>query len=293
MENSDRGLLMNVAYRLLGSVVEAEDAVQEAYARWYGMSLGSREEISSPVGWLVTVTTRICLDVLGSARVRREQYVGEWLPEPVPSAVQWTSHAVSRRSADPADSISLDESLNMALLIVLESMTPAERVTFVLHDVFAYTFSEVSDIVGRSPQACRQLASSARRRIGQARRDSVSIAEHERVVALFHSALESGDLTALIQTLDPNARATPDGGGAVQAAIEPVEGAEQIALYLLGLYRMQPDLSFRVATVNGRAGLVGEDAAKQTLVVITFAIAGGVIRSLWAVRNPDKLVPWS
>jgi len=293
MENSDRGLLMNVAYRLLGSVVEAEDAVQDAYARWYGMSLASREEINSPVGWLVTVTTRICLDVLGSARVRREQYVGEWLPEPVPSALQWTSHAASGRNADPADRVSLDESLNMALLIVLESMTPAERVAFVLHDVFAYSFAEVSDIVGRSPQACRQLASSARHRIGQARRDSVSTAEHERVVTLFHAALESGDLTALIQTLDPNARAIPDGGGAVRAAIDPVEGAEQIALYLLGLYRMQPDLSFRVATVNGRAGLVGKDAAEHTLVVVTFAITDGVVRSLWAVRNPDKLAPWS
>lgn len=181
----------------------------------------------------------------------------------------------------------------MALLVVLESMTPAERVAFVLHDVFAYTFSEVSDIVGRSPQACRQLASSARRHVDGVRSDSVSTAEHERVVNLFHSALESGDPTALIQTLDPNARAIPDGGGAVQAAIEPVEGAEQIALYLLGLYRMQPDLSFRVDTVNGRAGLVGENAANQALVVITFAIAGGVIRSLWAVRNPDKLLSWS
>ena len=179
---ADRGLLINVAYRLLGSVSEAEDAVQDAFARWYALPADSRDEIASPAGWLVTVTTRICLDMLGSARARRERYVGEWLPEPVPAGRSGRVRPHPSRSTDPADRVSLDESLSMALLVVLESMTPAERVAFVLHDVFRYTFAEIGEIVGRSPQACRQLASSARRRVREARGEHVSAQEHARVV---------------------------------------------------------------------------------------------------------------
>ncbi|HEX4400629.1 MAG TPA: RNA polymerase sigma factor SigJ [Galbitalea sp.] len=291
--SSDRGLLMNVAYRLLGSVSDAEDAVQDAFARWYAMSDAARDEIDSPTGWLVTVTTRICLDVLGSARARRERYVGEWLPEPVPAAAQWTSQAASGREADPADRISLDESLSMALLVVLESMTPAERVAFVLHDVFRYTFAEVGEIVGRSPQACRQLASSARRRVRDVRSDGVSTQEHARVVAEFRTALETGDLASLIELLDPNATAVPDGGGVVQAAIEPIVGAETIARYFLGLSELLPDLTFELTTVNRRAGLAVQDGAGQTLAVASVAIAQGVIERIWIVRNPVKLGGWA
>jgi RNA polymerase sigma factor (sigma-70 family) len=291
--SADRGLLMNVAYRLLGSVSEAEDAVQDAFARWYAMSDGARDEIDSPTGWLVTVTTRICLDVLGSARARREQYVGEWLPEPVPAAAQWTSQAASDRANDPADRVSLDESLSMALLVVLESMTPAERVAFVLHDVFRYTFAEVGEIVGRSPQASRQLASSARRRVRDARSNRVGAEEHSRVVAEFRTALETGDLAALILILDPNATAIPDGGGLVQAAIEPIVGAETIARYFLGLYQLLPDLTFELTTVNGRAGLVVQDGAGRALAVASVAIAHGRIERIWIVRNPAKLGGWA
>jgi RNA polymerase sigma-70 factor (ECF subfamily) len=291
--SSDRGLLMNVAYRLLGSVSDAEDAVQDAFARWYAMSDTARDEIDSPTGWLVTVTTRICLDVLGSARARRERYVGEWLPEPVPAAAQWTSQAASGREADPADRISLDESLSMALLVVLESMTPAERVAFVLHDVFRYTFAEVGEIVGRSPQACRQLASSARRRVRDVRSDGVSTQEHARVVAEFRTALETGNLASLIELLDPNATAVPDGGGLVRAAIEPIVGAETIARYFLGLSELLPDLTFELTTVNRRAGLAVQDGAGQTLAVASVAIAQGVIERIWIVRNPVKLGGWA
>jgi RNA polymerase sigma-70 factor (ECF subfamily) len=290
--SADRGLLMNVAYRLLGSVSEAEDAVQDAFARWYAMSDDARKEIDSPTGWLVTVTTRICLDVLGSARARREQYVGEWLPEPVPAAAQWTSQAVSDHADDPADRVSLDESLSMALLVVLESMTPAERVAFVLHDVFRYNFAEVGEIVGRSPQACRQLASSARRRVRETRGDRVSAQEHARVVAEFRTALETGDLASLIRILDPNARAIPDGGGFVRASTKPIEGAEAIARYLLGLYEMLPELTFRPTTVNGRAGLVARDEEGRALAVASVAIAHGLIERIWVVRNPGKITGW-
>jgi RNA polymerase sigma-70 factor (ECF subfamily) len=289
---ADRRLLMSIAYRLLGSTGEAEDAVQEALARWYCMSAADRAEIASPVGWLVTVTTRICLDVLGSARARHERYIGEWIPEPVPSGWAWTSQAGAGHADDPLDRVSLDESLHMAMLVVLESMTPAERVSFVLHDVFAYTFAEVGEIVGRTPHACRQLASSARRRIGAARRDTVSAAEHARVVGAFQAALDGGDLGALVQLLDPNARATADGGGVVRAATEPVVGAESIARYLADLCRMQPDLRFESTTVNGLAGLAGTDASGSTVAVAAIAVAGGLIQNLWVIRNPHKLALW-
>ncbi len=290
---ADRGLLMNVAYRLLGSVSEAEDAVQDAFTRWYALPEDSRNEIASPVGWLVTVTTRICLDMLGSARARRERYVGEWLPEPVPAGARWTSQAASDRTADPADRVSLDESLSMALLVVLESMTPAERVAFVLHDVFRYTFTEVGEIVGRSPQACRQLASSARRRIRVDRGAHISAQEHARVVSAFKAALETGDTTALVEILDPDATAVADGGGLVSATIEPIRGGEAIARYLLGLYQLQPDLTFQLTIVNGRAGLVARDEEGHTLAVVSTAIADGLIERIWVIRNPGKLTGWT
>ena len=287
--DNDRGLLMNVAYRLLGSVTEAEDAVQEAYARWYAMPNSSRAEIVSPTGWLVTVTTRICLDLLGSARARRERYVGEWLPEPVPADAQWTT---ATPTVDPADRVTLDDSLSMALLVVLESMSPAERVAFVLHDVFRYSFAEVGEIVGRSPEASRQLASSARRRLRDNRAAEVSTAEHTRVVTEFKAALETGELTALVRLLDPSATAIADGGGVVLASLERIEGAETIARYLLDLYRRQPDLNFQLTTVNGQSGLVGRDAAGNTLAVASVAITQGLIDQIWVIRNPEKLAGW-
>ena len=162
---SERRQLINLAYRLLGSLAEAEDAVQETYARWYAMSRQQQDAIESPGAWLTTVASRICLDLLGSARARRERYVGEWIPEPLPDPAEWISGRPGGAAADPADRVTLDESVSMAFLVVLESMTPAERVAFILHDVFRYPFAEVAEITGRTPAACRQLASSARRRI--------------------------------------------------------------------------------------------------------------------------------
>ncbi|NYV78996.1 sigma-70 family RNA polymerase sigma factor, partial [Streptomyces sp. UH6] len=161
----ERGKLINVAYRMLGSVTEAEDAVQEAYARWFGLPRGRREEILAPGAWLTTVTGRICLDLLGSARARRERYTGAWLPEPLPDRTEWvrTGAAGPDGPVDPADRIVLDESVTTAFLVVLESMTPAERVAFVLHDVFRYPFAEIAGVLGRTPAACKQLAASARR----------------------------------------------------------------------------------------------------------------------------------
>lgn len=162
---SERRRLINLAYRLLGSLADAEDVVQETYTRWYAMSAHEQQAIESPGAWLMTVASRICLNLLGSARVRRETYVGDWIPEPLPEPTEWITGRSGTGGIDPADRVTLDESVTMAFLVVLDAMTPAERVAFVLHDVFRYPFGEVAEIVGRTPAACRQLASSARRRI--------------------------------------------------------------------------------------------------------------------------------
>src|SRR6516225_6952975 len=179
---SERRQLINLSYRLLGSLAEAEDAVQETYARWYAMSRQQQDAIESPGAWLTKVASRICLDQLGSARARRERYVGDWLPEPLPGPAEWISGRPGAATADPADRITLDESVNMAFLVVLESMTPAERVAFILHDVFRYSFAEVAEIAGRTPAACRQLASSARRRIRDSQPPATPTAQQARSI---------------------------------------------------------------------------------------------------------------
>ena len=218
---SERRQLINLAYRLLGSLAEAEDVVQETYARWYAMSRQQQEAIESPGAWLTTVASRICLDLLGSARARRERYVGEWIPEPLPEPYASGSGRSGGAAADPADRVTLDESVNMAFLVVLESMTPAERVAFILHDVFRYSFAEVAEIVGRTPAACRQLASSARRRIRASAGARDPAARQAGIVRDFKQAWEAKDIDALIGLLDPDATAIADGGGLRQRHAPP------------------------------------------------------------------------
>src|SRR3984885_923895 len=161
----ERRQLVNLTYRLMGSLAEAEDAVQETYARWYALSRQQRDAIESPAAWMTTVASRICLNLLGSARARRETYVGEWIPEPLPERTEWISGRPGGTTSDPADRVTLDESVNMAFLVVLESMTPAERVAFIWHDVSRSPFAGGAEIAGGPPAACRQLPASARRRI--------------------------------------------------------------------------------------------------------------------------------
>jgi RNA polymerase sigma factor (sigma-70 family) len=286
---SERRQLINVAYRLLGSLAEAEDAVQEAYARWYAMTPGQQEAIESPGAWLTTVTSRICLDLLGSARARRERYVGEWIPEPLPEHGEWISGRPGM--ADPADRVTLDESVSMAFLVVLEAMTPAERVAFIMHDVFGYSFAEVAGIVGRTPAACRQLASSARHRIQTARPPAAPTARQAAIVKDFKQAWEAMDLDALIGLLDPDVAMVPDGGGLVAAALHPIEGGEQVARYAIDLAPALAGVTFLECTVNGQPGLVAQQDG-VTVTVFAFDIADDKIRHIWAIRNPDKLRPW-
>jgi RNA polymerase sigma-70 factor, ECF subfamily len=288
---SERRQLINLAYRLLGSLADAEDVVQETYARWYAMSPQRREAIESPGGWLMRVASRICLDLLGSARVRRERYVGEWIPEPLPDRREWISGR-DGTNLDPADRVTLDESINMAFLVVLESMTPAERVAFILHDVFGYSFAEVAEIVGRTPGACRQLASAARRRIRASQAPAPSTAQQADIVRGFKQAWEAKDIDALIGLLDPDATAIGDGGGLVSAELRPIEGGEQIARAVLDIAGRAPDLTILERTVNGQPGLVAQQAG-VTVTVFAFDIADDRIRHIWAIRNPEKLRPWT
>jgi RNA polymerase sigma factor (sigma-70 family) len=289
----ERRQLINLAYRLLGSLAEAEDAVQEAYARWYAMSREEQDAIAAPGAWLTTVASRICLDVLGSARARRERYVGQWVPEPLPDPAEWGSGSPGSSAADPADRVTLDESVSMAFLVVLESMTPAERVAFVLHDVFGYPFAEVADVTGRSPAACRQLASTARRRVRAARPPAAPAPRQAAIVRDFKRAWEAKDITALITLLDPGATMTADGGGLVRAALHPVEGGEQVARYIVDLASRAPGtMTFLERTVNGQPGLVARQDG-VTVTVFAFETTGTRVQHIWAIRNPEKLRPWT
>src|SRR5271167_3203133 len=282
---SERRQLINLAYRLLGSLAEAEDVVQETYARWYAMTRQQQEAIGSPGAWLTTVASRICLDLLGSARARRERYTGEWIPEPLPDPAEWTSGRPGGATADPADRVTLDESVSMAFLVVLDTMTPAERVALILHDVFGYSFAEVAQITGRTPAACRQLASSARRRIRASQPPAAPAARQAGLVRDFKRAWEAKDIGALIALLDPGATVIADGGGLASAALRPIEGGEQIARYVADLADRAPSLTILERTVNGQPGLVAQQDG-VTVTVFAFAVAAGRITRIWAVRNP-------
>ena len=289
---SERRQLINLAYRLLGALTEAEDVVQETYARWYAMTRQQQEAIESPGAWLTKVASRICLDLLGSARTRRERYVGEWIPEPLPERTEWISGRPGGITADPADRVTLDESINMAFLVVLESMTPAERVAFILHDVFRYSFAEVAEIVGRTPAACRQLASSGRRRISASRAPATPTAQQAGIIRDFKEAWEAKDIDALIGLLDPDATVIADGGGLVSAELRPIEGGEQVARVCVDVAGRAPKLTILERTVNGQPGLVAQQDG-VTVTVFAFDVAGDRIKHIWAVRNPEKLRPWT
>ncbi len=283
----ERRRLLGLAYRMLGTVADAEDAVQETYVRWYRLDDAERAAIDNPAAWLTRVASRVCLDALGSARARREQYVGEWLPEPVPS--EW---AMATSAPDPLDRVTLDDSVSSALLVVLESLTPAERVAFVLHDVFAVPFAEVAATTGRTPDAARQLASQARRRVRERRAGVATRAQHDAVARAFAAATTTGDLDGLVALLDPDVVLRSDGGGRVSAARRPVVGADRVARFLLGLPRLAPTgVVSPVETADGLSFLATVDGRVDT--VLSVVVAGDRITDLYLVRNPDKLTLWS
>lgn len=283
----ERRQLINVAYRLLGSLAEAEDAVQEAYARWYALPPPRRDEIASPGAWLTTVTGRICLDVLGSARARRERYVGAWLPDPLPGRAG-RPHGTS---GDPVDQLVLDESVTMAFLVVLETMTPAERVAFVLHDVFRYPFAEVAGVLDRTPAACKQLAASARRRVRTGA--PAPAGGQAETVRRVKEAWEAKDIAALVDLLDPAAVMTADGGGLAGAALRPVEGGPHIARYMAGIAEKAPGLELLERPVNGTPGLVARRVGTVLTVAAFDLAADGRVARIWVIRNPEKLRVWA
>lgn len=280
----ERRRLVALAYRMLGTMADAEDAVQETYIRWYRLSEEERARIANVQGWLTRVASHVCLDVLKSARVRREQYVGPWLPEPLPGE--------DAATADPADRVSLDQSVSTALLVVLDGMTPAERVAFVLHDVFGVPFPEIAEVVGRSPAAVRQLASSARRRVHAARERTAPAAEHAAVVRAFAAACADGDLDALLRVLDPSVELRSDGGGLVKAAPNPIFGAAKVARFLFGVFDRVPQWRVRLRATADGLGVAFEREGRVEGVV-NLRVTGGRIADVWIVLNPEKLSRWA
>jgi RNA polymerase sigma-70 factor (ECF subfamily) len=272
-----RDFLIGVAYRLLGSVQAAEDVVQDAFLR---AQRADTEVVAEPRAWLTRIVTRLALDELRSARVRRERYVGPWLPEPLVEPID--------AGADPADRVTLDEQLSLAFLAVLETLSPAERAVYVLHEAFGVPLSEVAEIVGRTPQACRQLASRARRHVrDRAPRFDSDPGEQASLVDAFKVASEQGDLEALAVLLDENVVLRADGGGVVAAARRPIAGRQQVVRTLAAALRSAPRAAIRVILVNGEPGLLVRFDGR--VVVLAFVVAAGRIAHIDIVANPAKL----
>ncbi|MBO3746183.1 RNA polymerase sigma factor SigJ [Streptosporangiaceae bacterium NEAU-GS5] len=270
-----RAHLTDVAYRILGTMADAEDAVQEAYLRLARADGGG---LRNAQAWLTTVVSRISLDKLSSARARRESYVGPWLPEPVVDA-----------GLSPEDKITLDESVSMAMLVLLESLTPAERTAFVLHDVLDLSYGEVADVVGRGEEACRQLVSRARAHIRRrAPRFTPDRAQHARAVEAFSKACFEGDVAGLISVLDPAVVLRSDGGGVIAGvARRPVTGAGNVARLLIAIAARHA-VTPRAGLVNGASGLVF-DVGGAVVGVMGFTVADNLITEIGFVLNPDKL----
>ncbi len=280
---SHRAHLLRVAYGTLGSVADAEDVVQEAWLRL--ARLQDPGEIEDLRAWLTRVVGRLALDALRRARARREAYFGEWLPEPVVGDAAPTGPAAPD---DPADRMTLDESVTMALLVVLESLSPAERTAFLLHDVFGMPFEEVGEVVGRAPAAVRQLAARARRHVDAARpRHPATREDHRRVVKAFAVACAEGDLDGLLATLGEDVVWRSDGGGHVSAMRYPLHGRDRVAKAALGFARRAPQAS-ALALVNGWPGLVERDS-QGVLMVMSFTVDDHRIVGIESMRNPYKL----
>lgn len=295
------GQLFGVAYRLLGSTYDAEDAVQEGFTRWHELTEEKRQHVLEPLAWLTRVVSRVCLDRLGSARVRRETYHGIWLPEPIlgeSGSALGCNHqgfpAGSRLSSlsDPADVITLDESVSIALLVAMEQLTAPQRVSLILHDVFQVPFSEVSEIVGKSPAACRQLATAARRNVRSSRRSEVHGGPRDQVIRAFARACVDGDMASLAAVLDPDVTSQADGGKSVSVARRPLRGPRDVARYLLGVLnlerRQRGAFNVTLELVNGYTGMVVR--RKNAVVwVLDLQVIDGAVGAIALIANPEKL----
>jgi RNA polymerase sigma-70 factor, ECF subfamily len=270
-----RRVLFGIAYRMLGSAADAEDIVQEAYLKW---RQAPREAVVSPRAYLTTVVTRLAIDHLRSARVRREQYVGPWLPEPVFD------------TARPDEPAALFESLSMAFLVLLERLSPAERAALVLREAFDYEYGEIAEVLGKTEANCRQLVRRARERVAEHRpRFAASAEARDRFAERFRTACATGDMQGLLSALTTDVTLYSDGGGKVSAATVPVYGAERVGKFLLGLLKKAPaTFAARTAEVNGQPGLVltvdGEVSS-----VLALQIGPDGVEAIYIVRNPDKL----
>lgn len=276
-----RPLMFSIAYRMLGSVSEAEDIVQEAFLRFHRASL-EEAEIESPKAYLSAVTTRLSIDHLRSARARRERYVGEWLPEPL--LIDTTPDVVQQ--AETADSLSL------AFLVLLESLSPVERAVFLLHDVFGYGYDEIAGVVGKREENCRQLAVRARRHVEERKpRFEASRKQREELAQRFFDACERGDTEGLIRLLAADVVVYGDGGGQAPSWPSPIYGRERVSRLLLGLIAQARELglSLRWTEVNGQPGAMLLDSEGRLVNVISLDIADGVVQTVRSIINPDKL----
>ncbi len=273
-----RGLLFSVAYRMLGTVADAEDMLQETFIRW---QQASDEEIRSPRAFLVTIISRLCINHLQSARVQREEYVGQWLPEPL----------VTGQGNDPLGLIRVDETLSMAFLVLLERLTPIERAVFLLREVFEYEYSEIAAVLGQMEANCRQILSRARQRIGAMRpRFQPSPEKHTHLLERFLEAVRTGNMDGLLALLSKDVVLYADGGGKAIAVPNAVRGADKVARGILtGLKKLVPkDLTRRMMEVNGKPAAVSWRNGKP-FSVLTLEASEGYVTTIYVITNPEKL----
>jgi RNA polymerase sigma-70 factor (ECF subfamily) len=273
-----RGLLFSVAYRMLGSVADAEDMLQETFIRW---QQASEEDIRSPRAYLVTIISRLCLNHLQSARVQREEYVGQWLPEPI----------VTGTGTDPLELLRVDESLSMAFLVMLERLTPIERAVFLLREVFDYEYGEIATILNQSETNCRQILSRAKRHVTAMRpRFRTSQQKKSDLLERFLQAVTSGDLQALLAVLANDVVLHADGGGKGVGALNLIRGAHNVARGALGAFKkLHPNnLTYRVAQINGEPGIISY-LNGEPYSVLTLDARESSIEAIYIVTNPEKL----
>lgn len=276
--NQYRGLLFSVAYRMLGSVADAEDMVQETFIRWQEAASG---EIRSPRAFLVTVITQLCINQLQSARVRRQEYVGEWLPEPL----------VTGPEGDPLGVLKVDESLSMAFLLLLERLTPMERAVFLLREVFEYEYAEIANVLGHSETNCRQILRRARQHVGDMRRRFDATArDHDDLFKRFIQATRSGDLQGLVELLSSEVVLHTDGGGKAVALAKEVRGADKVAGTIIERMAttLPKNLVARLTRINGKPGLVSYLNGKP-FSALTVDSREGLVQTIYVVTNPQKL----